>query len=309
MKLWDFKMMRNGRIEIGEKVADLLGMPDDSEVFTTMFRYEGEGKTCYEVVVSPFGPENYRELCSVTFQVRDVPGSLAQCAKFLKNRNIDILNSESIAFMPTILMTWVMLVDLSFYGDRKNLEREFKEAKDAKDSSLSHVDSMSVTQSNLAERYTKGSAPGNPRVTTRALRKMEKKAGLLKGNALELPESYLGFYGKKDAPVMLIGDTTSWVLSISFLDESTKLWRIKFNIPDKPGAVYEVSEMMAANNINILAGYTQVLIYYKKMLFEIVADVSKCKAGFDDLGKTLDEKAAALGKEYSVVSAEKIDFR
>ena len=309
MKLWDFKMMRSGRIEIGEKIADLLGMPDDSEVFTTMFRYEGDGKTCYEVVVSPFGPENYRELCSVTFQVQDVPGSLAQCAKFLKNRNIDILNSESIAFMPTILMTWVMLVDLSFYGDRKNLEREFKEAKDAGDPSLSHVDSMCVTQSNLAERYTKGSAPGNTRVTTRALRKMEKKAGLLKGSSLELPESYLGFYGKKDAPVMLIGDTTSWVLSVSFLDEGTKLWRIKFNIPDKPGAVYEISEMMAANNINILAGYTQVLIYYKKMAFEIVADVSKCKQGCDDLRKTLDEKAAALGKEYSVISAEKIDFR
>jgi len=309
MKLWDFKMMRGGRIEIGEKVSDLLGMLDDSEVFTTMFKYEGEGKTSYEVVVSPFGPENYRELCSITFQVSDRPGALAQCAKFLKSRNIDILNSESIAFMPSILMTWIMLVDLSFYGDRKNLEREFKEAKDARDQSLSNVDSMRTEPSNLAERYTKGSAPGNPRVTTRALRKMEKKASLLKGNSLELPESYLGFYGKKDAPVMLIGDTTSWVMSISFLDEGIKLWRIKFNIPDKPGAVYDISELMAANDINILAGYTQVLVYYKKMLFEIVADVSGCKQGCADFDKFIGEKAAALGKDYSVVSAEKVEFR
>jgi len=308
MKLWDFKMMRNGRIEIGEKVSDLLGMPDDSEVFTTMFRYEGDGKTSYEVVVSPFGPENYRQLCSLTFQVHDRPGSLAQCAKFLKSRNIDILNSESVAFMPSILMTWVMLVDLSFFGDMETLEKEFKEAKAARDPALSHVDSMKIEMSNLAERYTKGSAPGNSRVTTRALRKMEKKAGLLKGNALELPESYLGFFGKKDSPIMLIGDTTSWVLSISFLDESTKLWRIKFNIPDKPGAVYEVSEAMAASDINILAGYTQVLIYYKKMLFEIVADVSKCKGSCEDFKKMLDEKAAKLGKDYSIVSAEKVPF-
>lgn len=308
MKLWDFRMMRNGKIPIGEKAADLLGILDDSEVFTTMFKYESEGSTSYEVVVSPFGPENYRELCYVTFQVTDQPGALAQCAKFLKNRNIDILNSESLAFMPSILMKWIMLVDLSFYGDRKNLEKDFKEAKEARDSSLSHVDSMKTEPSNLAERYTKGSASGNPRVTTRALRKMEKKAGLLKGGVLELPETYLGFFGKKDSPVMLIGDTTSWVLSISFLDEKTKLWRMKFTIPDKPGAVYEISNAMAAENINILAGYTQVLIYYQKMLFEIVADVSKCKHGCEDFRKFLDEKTASLGKDFSIATAEKIDF-
>jgi predicted amino acid-binding ACT domain protein len=309
MRLWDFRMMRNGRIEIGEKVSDLLGMLDDSEVFTTMFRYEGEGKTCYEVVVSPFGPENYRQLCTVTFQVRDKPGSLAQCAKFLKARNIDILNSESVAFMPSILMTWVMLVDLSFYGERENLEIEFKEAKEARDSSLSNVDSMRTEPSHLADRFTNGSAPGNARVATKALKKTEKKASLLKGNSLEIPEGYLGFFGKKDAPVMLVGDTSSWTLSMSFLGESIKLWRMKFNIPDKPGSVYEISQMMAANDINILAGYTLVLIYYKKMLFEIVADISGCKKGCDDFGKFIAEKVAGLGKDYSVASAEKIEFK
>jgi predicted amino acid-binding ACT domain protein len=309
MKLWDFKMMRDGKIPIGEKIADMLGILDDSEVFTTMFKYEGEGRTSYEVVVSPFGPENYRELCYVTFQVSDQPGSLAQCAKFLKGRNIDILNSESIAFMPSILMKWIMLVDLSFYGDRKNLEREFKEMKEARDSSLSHVDSMKTEPSNLAERYTKGSAPGNPRVATRVLRKMEKKSGLLKGGVLELPEAYLNFFGRKDSPVMLIGDTTSWVLSISFLDEKTKLWRMKFDIPDKPGSVYEISNAMANEDINILAGYTLVLVYYQKMLFEIVADISKGKHGSGDFRKFLGEKTSALGKDYSVTSAEEVSFK
>jgi predicted amino acid-binding ACT domain protein/uncharacterized protein (DUF3820 family) len=309
MKLWDFKMMQDGKIPIGERIADMLGILDDSEVFTSMFKYEGEGRTSYEVVVSPFGPENYRELCYVTFQVMDQPGSLAQCAKFLKNRNIDILNSESIAFMPSILMKWIMLVDLSFYGDRKNLEKEFKEMKEARDTSLSHVDSMKTEPSNLAERYTKGSAPGNPRVATRVLRKMEKKSGLLKGGVLELPEAYLNFFGKKDSPVMLIGDTASWVLSISFLDEKTKLWRMKFDIPDKPGSVYEISNAMANEGINILAGYTLVLVYYQKMLFEIVADTSKGKHGSGDFRKFLEEKTSALGKDYSVTSAEEISFK
>jgi len=308
MKLWDFQMMREGKIKINEKFADLLGILDDSEVFTTMFKYESEGSSSYEVVVSPFGPENYRELCYLTFQVTDQPGSLAQCAKFLKARNIDILNSESIAFMPSILMKWVMLVDLSFYGDRKNLEREFKEAKDARDTSISHIDSMKTEPSNIAERYTKGAAPDATRISTRALRKMEKKATLIKNGILELPDAYLGLYGKKDAPVMLIGDTASWLLSVSFLGENTKLWRLKFTIPDRPGSVYEISNSMAEGGINILAGYTQVLVYYQKMLFEIVVDVSKCKQGCEDFKEFLAQKMSSLGKDFSVTSAERISF-
>lgn len=301
-------MMHNGKIKIGESIADLLGILDDSEVFTTMFKYESNDKGSYEVVVSPFGPENYRELCYITFQIKDIPGSLAQCAKFLRARNIDILNSESIAFMPSISMNWIMLVDLSFYGDRKNLERDFKEAKDADDPLISLIDSMKTEPSNLAERYTKGSAAGNMRVTTRALRKMEKKSTLIKNGTLELPEAYLGFFGKKDAPVMLIGDSSSWLLSVSFLNESSKLWRIKFTIPDRPGSVYEISNAMAEEGINILAGYTQVLIYYQKMLFEIAVDISKCKGGCEDFKGFLEKKTEALGKDFSIVTVEEIEF-
>jgi predicted amino acid-binding ACT domain protein len=308
VKLWDFRMMQDGKIELGRNMADLLGMPDDSEVFMTMFRYESDSRISYEVVVSPFGPENYRELCFAVFQVKDQPGALAQCAKFLKSRNIDILNSESIAFMPSILMKWVMLIDLSFYGDRRNLEREFKELKDADDPSLSYVDSMRTEPSNLADRYTKGSAAGNARVLTRPLRKMEKQGTIIKNGTLQLPEAYLGFLGKRDSPVMLIGDSNSWLLSLSFLSEKADLWKLTYTIPDRPGAIYEISNAMAEESINILAGYSQVLVYYQKMLFEIVVDISGCKSGCADFKDHLLKKTASLGKEFSLVSAEKITF-
>lgn len=308
MKLWDFRKMRDGKIAIGEKIAEPLGMLDESEVFTTMFRYEEGESNSYEVIVSPFGPENYRELCYLTFQIRDKPGALAQCAGFLKSRNIDILNSESIAFMPSILMTWVMLVDLSFYGDRRNLEMEFNEAKAARDSSISYIDSMKIEPSYLSERYTKGSAYGNQRITTRALRKMEKKASLISQGVLELPEAYLNFYGKKDALVMLIGDTDSWSLSISFFNENTRLRRMQFMIPDKPGSVYEISSAMANENINILAGYTQVLVYYQKMFFEIVVDVSGCRKDIANLKEFLDQKISSLGSDFVLASYEEIAF-
>jgi len=308
MKLWDFRMMKDGKIGLGENMANLLGMLNDSEVFMTMFRYESDSRISYEVVVSPFGPENYRELCFAVFQVKDQPGALAQCAKFLKARNIDILNSESVAFMPSILMKWVMLIDLSFYGDRRNLEREFKEMKDADDPSLAFIDSMRTEPSNLADRYTKGSASGNTRVLTRPLRKMEKQGTIIKDGVLQLPEAYLGFLGKKEAPVMLIGDSTSWLLSLSFLGDKVDLWKLKFTIPDRPGAIYEISNAMAEESINILAGYTQVLIYYQKMLFEIVVDISSCKGGCAEFKENLLKKTASLGKEFIVELAEKVTF-
>jgi len=308
MKLWDFKMMRDGKIAIGDKIAEPLGLLDDSEVFTTMFKYESDGRSSYEVVISPFGPENYREICYITFQIQDQPGSLAQCAKFLKSRNIDILNSESVAFMPSIVMTWVMLVDLSFYGERENLEREFKEEKEAQDPSISLIDSIFTEPSNLADRYTKGSAANNARVTTRALRKMEKKTSLISNGMLELSETYLNYFGGKDAPVILIGDTESWTLSISFLPENTKLWRMKFTIPDKPGAVFDISNAMSSENINILAGYTQVLVYYQKMLYEIIGDVSGCRRGAENIDALVNEKITELGKDFKIIHVKEIPF-
>lgn len=309
MKLWDFKMMRDGKIAIGDKIAEPLGLLDESEVFTTMFRYESGSASSYEVVISPFGPENYREICYVIFQIKDVPGSLAQCAKFLKTRNIDILNSESVSFMPSVAMTWVMLVDLSFFGDRDNLEREFANAKDAQDPSASLIDSLATEPSNLAERYTKGFASGNPEVTTRALRKMEKNVTVIDKGTLQLPEAYLNFFGKRDAPVMLIGDTESWILSISFLPDETDLWRMKFTIPDKPGSVYEISSKMSEEKINILAGYTQVLIYYQKMLYEIIGDISACKCKREEFEQLVRSKISSLGGDFSVMKIEAVPFK
>lgn len=308
MKLWSFRRMRDGKIAIGEKIAEPLGLLDNSEVFTTMFKYESDGRSSYEVVISPFGPENYREICYATFQIMDQEGALAQCAGFLKKRNIDILNSESVALMPSIVMTWVMLIDLSFYGDRENLEREFEEAKEAQDPSVSLIDSLTTEPSHLAERYAMGSAANNPRVTTRVLRETEKKPAIIENGILKLPETYLSFFGKRDAQTMLIGDTDSWILSISFLPEETKLWRLKFIIPDKPGAVYEISNAMASEKINILAGYTQVLIYYKEMLYEIIADISKCEQGSENLESFIEQKVSSLGKEFSIIRAREAPF-
>ena len=170
--------MEGGKIRISQKIGEPLGLVDGSEVFSSMFKYEINGRGSFEIVLSPFGPENYREIAYVTFQVRDEPGALAQAAHFLKSRNVDILNSETVSSIPNVVMIWEMLVDLSFFGDSLALKKEFDDAKTSNDPALSMVDCLCVEASDLATRYTKGAAVENEKIKTKALRKTEKKASI-----------------------------------------------------------------------------------------------------------------------------------
>ena len=166
MKLWDFGRMEDGKIKISQKVGEPLGLVDGSEVFSSMFKYEVDGRGSFEIVLSPFGPENYREIAYITLQVRDEPGALAQAAQFMKSRNIDILNSETVSSVPAVMMVWEMLADLSFFGDSLSLKKEFDDAKAAGDPSLTMVDCIAVEASDLATRYTRGAAVESAKIKT-----------------------------------------------------------------------------------------------------------------------------------------------
>src|SRR4030042_481650 len=223
MTLVDFGRMESVKIRISPRVGSPLGLVDGSEVFSSMFRYEAGDKGTFEIGLSPFGPENYREIAYVTIHVRDEPGALAQAAQFLKARNIDILNSETVSSIPNIVMVWEMLVDLSFFGDSSALKKEFDDAKHAKDQSLALVNAVSVETSDLSTRYTRGAVPGSEKVKVRALRKTENKASLIKDGVFELPQAYVTFLGKDSGPVMLVGEPDSWILSIVFLNADARL--------------------------------------------------------------------------------------
>jgi hypothetical protein len=280
---------------------------DGSEVFSSMFKYEIDGKSNYEIVLSPFGPENYREIAYVTFQVRDEPGALAQAAQFLKARNIDILNSETVSSVPNVIMVWEMLADLSFFGDSLALKKEFDDAKGHKDPGLSMVDCLCVEASDIATRYSRGAAHENERIKTKILRKTEKKASLIEGGHFELPQAYVNFLGKSSAPIMLIGEPDSWILSIAFLNDDTRLMRLCVDVPDRPGAIYEVMKVFGEENLNVIAGYTNVLVYYEHMTCEVVIDVRaadvKAKA---DLEEVLKKRISALGPQFRLSEAESI---
>lgn len=307
MKLWDFERMENGRIKIGKKIGEPLGLVDGSEVFSSMFKYEINGRSSFEIVLSPFGPENYREIAYLTFQVRDEPGALAQAAQFLKSRNVDILNSETVSSIPKIEMVWEMLADLSFFGDSASLSKEFDDAKRANDPALSLVDFLCVSASDLATRYTRGAVVENEKVKTKALRKTEKKASIIKDGIFEMPQAYMNFLGSRSAPIMLIGEPDTWILSIAFLDEDSKLMRLCVDIPDRPGAIFEIMKTLGDEGINVLAGYTNVLVYYERMTCELVIDIRasavKAKA---DIVEILRKRIASLGPSFCLASAESV---
>lgn len=309
MKLWHFGRMVSGRIMISSRIGELLGLVDGSEVFSSMFKYEvGEKEAC-EIVLSPFGPENYREIAYVTIQVRDEPGALAQASQFLKSLNIDILNSETVSSIPNAVMIWEMLVDLSFYGDSSSLKAEFDKAKAENSQALDMVDCLCVEDSDLATRYTRGASLDSGSVKTKALRKTEKKASIIEGGSFDLPQAYVSFLGRESAPVMLIGDLDSWVLSVVFLDDDVRLYRMKMDIPDRPGSVHEIMKVLSSESVNVVAGYTNVLVYYERMTCELVADFRKSSLGSADEAKaSLEQKLSGLGAQFSLVDLSPIDF-
>jgi predicted amino acid-binding ACT domain protein len=307
LKLWDFGRMESGKIKITPKIGDPLGLVDGSEVFSSMFRYEIGGKGSYEIVLSPFGPENYRELAYLTFHVRDEPGALAQAAQFLKARNVDILNSETISSIPNVIMIWEMLADLSFFGDSLSLKKEFEDAKMSSDASIDKIDSLCVEASDLATRYTRGVAVADDEIKTKALRKIEKKASVIEHGEFTLPHAYVNFLGKDSGQVMLIGDPESWILSIAFLEDDSELYRVRIDLPDRPGAIFDITKMLGVQGVNVLAGYTNVLVYYEKMTCELVIDVRRAQPGVkDDTEGSLRKGIETLGPMFRLVEVDRV---
>ncbi|UCE81202.1 MAG: hypothetical protein JSV94_01900 [Methanobacteriota archaeon] len=309
MKLWDFGRVTSGRIRISPKVGEPLGLVNGSEVFSSLFKYEAGDRVAYEIVLSPFGPENYREIAYVTIQVKDEPGALSQAAQFLKSLNIDILNSETVSSIPNVVMIWEMLVDLSFYGDSASLKREFDDAKTARDPALELVDYLDVEDSDLATRYTLGASLDSESVKTKALRKTEKKASIIEENSFKLPQAYASFMGKDSGPIMLIGDPEAWILSIVFLEEDVNLCRLKLDLPDRPGSLHEVMNVLGELSLNVIAGYTNVLVYYEHMTSELVVDLRRCEAQtIDELRGILEDRISSLGQRFSLASISSISF-
>ncbi len=310
MRYYDFGRLDGSRIKISDRLGSPLGLVDGSQVFSTMFIYEHDGKSSYEIVLSTLGPENYRQICTITFNMIDTPGACAQVAKFLGERNIDILNSSSLSMISNICMVWSMMVDLSYYGDSAGLNEEFDNLKKQRAASLSKVDSIEIEASNISDRYTKGVAAPGSAVKARTIKQYSKANSLIKNGNFQVPEDYLRAIDNlaKQQPVMMVADQDSWILSITPLNPKSKLVELDLVIPDKPGAIYEITKVLAEQNINLLSVSTKVLVYYETMSMNIVADVSNYDKDLETLRTTTEAHLAKLKGKFSLARIGAIDL-
>ncbi|MDD1769584.1 MAG: hypothetical protein LUO79_00715 [Methanomassiliicoccales archaeon] len=310
MRVHDFARLRGSKVHISERLAAPLGLTEGSKAFTAMFRYDVEGKTSYEIVLSTFGPENYREICVVTFYMLDVPGACAQVAKFLGERNIDILNSVSLSMISKVCMVWKMTVDLSYYGDSVALREEFDSLKRARSPKLDRADAIVVEAANVSDRFTKGLVAPGSSVKVRSVRRAQKTPVPIVGGELTIPDEYMrAMEGvKDDAPLMMLADQDSWVLSITPLDPSLRLVSVDLVIPDKPGAIYEVTRFLAEQGVNLLSVSTTVLVYYERMSLSMVADINGHADGPEELRTRLSEHLKGLKGDFKLQSLEQIEF-
>jgi predicted amino acid-binding ACT domain protein len=310
MRYYDFGRLEGSRIKISERLGKPLGLVDGSQVFSTMFIYENEGKSSYELVLSTLGPENYRQICTITFNMTDTPGACAQVAKFLGERNIDILNSSSLSMISNICMVWRMMADLSYYGDSVGLKEEFENLKRQRAASLSKVDSIEIEASNVSDRYTKGVAAPGSTVKVRSMKQYRKANSVIKNGIFNVPEDYLRAIDNlaESQPVMMVADQDSWILSITPLDPKSKLAELDFIIPDKPGAIYEITKVLADQNINLLSVSTKVLVYYETMSMNIVADMSKYPNDLEALRTTTEAHLAKLKGKSSLARIAAVEL-
>lgn len=306
MKLWDFGRVKDGKVRIGDTIRQRLGLEDGSQVYSTLFRYEQNGSRGHEMVLSTFGPENYRELCNLTFHMIDAPGACAQASKFLADRNVDILNSVSLSMTCGISMMWKMLVDLSYYGDSTQLIEDFNALRRTSPAALSKVEGLELSTSHISDRYTKGLTAPQSKIKVKTLKKVSRSPSAIKDDSFAIPKDYLDQLDsvKEGTPVMMVGDVDSWVLSMSFLPHDCKLVEMSFEIPDKPGAIFKATEALANQNANLLAVQSCVLVYGQKMVLDLVADLSHS----EDLDKVAEKALAALGGDFKLRSKGPVSF-
>lgn len=207
-------------------------------------------------------------------------------------------------------MTWKMLADLSYYGEPAELRAEFDALKKARSSSLDLVDTMDIQESHIADRYTKGAAAGSKTVRTKPIKRRHKASTIIANGEFEVPQEFLDeVEGIADGqPLMMVGDMESYILSVTLLHPQTRLVRVSLVIPDKPGAIARVAEVMQRNGVNMVSLESEVLVFYESMTLDIVADISAAGIGPEMLKSALEETFTMEKGRYFVDQLESIDL-
>lgn len=294
MKNWGFTKVKGTKIEIGNRLSDMMGLVEDGFVYSTLFEYLDEGPKKYEFILSMYPQENYRTLANVTMYLRDVPGASAQAGKFLADRNVNILNSVSMDGISNTIIIWKMLADLSFVGDMELIIEKFNQLKEAKDPSVSMISHIEIRPADIGRVFR-----NEP-----SIKKKELKRGApttLKNNTFDVSKEYGKIIGDIDGyDVLIIADISSWLLSVTLYKKETKLVQVNIETPDCPGAITQALNWFAAKNVNLICVFSKIKICYQVMSVELVMDVSKCNVSLEGMKKNMPEELDKLNGIYKI---------
>ncbi len=301
MKIWEFTKVEGSSIKMDSWMSDTMGLVDGGVVYSTLFKHPTAGPKDHEIILSMFPQENYRTLTHITMYLDDVPGSSAQAAGFLASREINILNSVSLNGISDTVIVWKVMADLNFAGEGDMLKEVFETLKAKGDESVSKIMRIDIKPAEIGRLFKGVRAPGG---------KEEIRRGYpseIKDYKFDVADQYGDILNDIDGENVLITmDADSWILSITFFKKDTRLVKVGMEMPDCPGGIQQVLDVIAGWNVNLISVFSKVKVSYQTMYLELVMDIGKSDLTAQDIHDRLPTTVEKLNGEYVIKEFEEL---
>lgn len=295
MKIWEFAKVNGSSIKVDSWMSDTMGLVDGGCVYSTLFKHPAEGPKDYEIILSMFPQENYRTLTHITMYLDDVPGSSAQAANFLATKEINILNSISLNGISDTVIVWKLMADMNFAGEVDILKEEFESLKEKKDPSVSKIRRIDFKPAEIGRLFKGGKSESGKTEVRRGY-----PSNIVNG-CYDVADQYGDILTDIDGKNVLVTmDADSWILSLTFFKEGTRLVKLGMEIPDCPGGITQALSVIADWNVNLISVFSKVKICYETMYLELVMDIGKSDKSFEDIRDSLPVVMEKLNGIFTV---------
>ncbi len=295
MKIWEFAKVNGSSIKVDNWISDTIGIVDGGCVYSTLFKHPAQGPKDYEIMLSMFPQENYRTLTHITMYMDDVPGSSAQAAHFLAEKEINILNSISLNGISDTVIVWKLMADLNFAGEGEMLLEQFKELKTANDPSVSKIKRIELKPADIGRLFK-----GKVEETGKEEIRRGYPTTIVNG-CFDIGAVYGDLLPNLDGKNVLITmDADSWICSITVFKEETRLLKVGLEIPDCPGSITDSLGVLADWNVNLISVFSKVKICYETMSLELVMDICKSNKSASEIRELLPKELEKLNGVFTL---------
>ena len=295
MKIWEFAKVNGSSIKVDNWISDTIGIVDGGCVYSTLFKHPAQGPKDYEIMLSMFPQENYRTLTHITMYLDDVPGSSAQAARYLAEREINILNSVSLNGISDTIIVWKLMADMNFAGEGELILEKFRELKDQNDPSVSKIRRIELKPAEIG-RLFKGKVDETGKEEIR-----RGYPATIKNGCFDIAEVYGDLLPNLDGKNVLITmDADSWICSITLFKEETRLVKVGLEIPDCPGSINQALSVIADWNVNLISVFSKVKICFETMSLELVMDICKSEKTASEIKELLPKSLEKLNGIYTL---------